>query len=258
MTIAAGFVCQDGIVLGADTEMTLSRGGKTYERKIFEINANHGCYLTYSGDAYFVKELVGITQNETRHHPAHECLERVKQQYQSMLTGEETKEQDQRSWAELLVTIRTHGQSGYKAFLYHLHGNRMFPVEHYAALGVGDEFGQAMFAPIYRNDTRMMWNALALIEALRKVKRSVGGCGGDTDILCVNDNAFNPGTFWSPHLINQSEEDFELLEEAMKSIIWSFSTPITDEAFQELVVRASERLVKHRQTPNRFKLPSYL
>ena len=91
MTIAAGFVCGNGIVLGADTELTLPNRGKTYERKIFEINGNHGCYLAYTGDAYLVKDLVGELHGSTGSLSATECLETVQNHYRTKIEEEANK-----------------------------------------------------------------------------------------------------------------------------------------------------------------------
>lgn len=58
MTVAAGFVCNNGIVLGADSEITHSETSKTNESKIIRIHPSGDVFLTYSGDTYFVRDLV--------------------------------------------------------------------------------------------------------------------------------------------------------------------------------------------------------
>ena len=58
MTIAAAFVCNDGVILGADTEVTRSAVCKTYESKILRINDNVDVYLTYCGNVDFVREMI--------------------------------------------------------------------------------------------------------------------------------------------------------------------------------------------------------
>jgi 20S proteasome alpha/beta subunit len=45
MTIAAAFVCNNGVVLGADTEVTRSQSCKTYESKILSIHHDVDLYL---------------------------------------------------------------------------------------------------------------------------------------------------------------------------------------------------------------------
>ncbi len=59
MTIAAGFYCKDGVVLAADTEITISGGaGKTYSSKMLTISSPLGCHATYAGSPDVAKELV--------------------------------------------------------------------------------------------------------------------------------------------------------------------------------------------------------
>jgi 20S proteasome alpha/beta subunit len=56
MTVAVGLVCNNGVVLAADTEVTYVGGtGKRYESKIFPIRPEAGCYLTYTGNPDFAK-----------------------------------------------------------------------------------------------------------------------------------------------------------------------------------------------------------
>jgi 20S proteasome alpha/beta subunit len=58
MTIIAGFRCENGVVLAADTEITLDGGtGKTYESKIFVLDSGLGCHLAYTGVSDFAAEL---------------------------------------------------------------------------------------------------------------------------------------------------------------------------------------------------------
>ena len=55
MTVAAGFVCKNGIVLCADTEITAGTG-KYQQSKIVHLFS--ACYAVYAGDSPFVAEIV--------------------------------------------------------------------------------------------------------------------------------------------------------------------------------------------------------
>jgi hypothetical protein len=56
MTIAVGFRCRDGVLLRADSEITLMRG-KAYQVKVLPVNSQVDAYLAYAGVAAFAKEL---------------------------------------------------------------------------------------------------------------------------------------------------------------------------------------------------------
>src|ERR1700740_3854311 len=67
MTIAAGFYCRDGVVLAADTEITISGGaGKTYSSKMLTISPPLGCYATYAGSPDVAKELMQELRQSVR------------------------------------------------------------------------------------------------------------------------------------------------------------------------------------------------
>jgi 20S proteasome alpha/beta subunit len=258
MTIAAAFACQDGVILGADTEVTLAGRGKVYEKKILEINENHGCYLTYCGDTYFVKDLVRRIQETASSCSAEGCLEAVVGGYRSALSDESRKAADQQSWAELIISVRRHTRVGYKSQLFHLHGERVIPIGRYAAIGIGDEFAQAMFAPSYRDAAKMVNGSLALIEALRKVKESVTGCGGETNILCINDHPFNSGTMLGSEFVRQVEEDHKFLEESLRPLYWSFPASEGFEQVDKEIESAVTRLKNRKESAGRLRIPSWL
>ncbi len=129
MTVAAGFVCSNGVILGADTELTLTTG-KTNESKIFPINPKQGCYITYSGDSYAAKDLIAKAVTKTKECSADECLALIESEYQHMIRVELAKKKaEPQSWFELLVTIRRDVREpfqikvfDYESLLFHLYG----------------------------------------------------------------------------------------------------------------------------------------
>lgn len=56
MTIAAGFRCRDGVLLCADSEITLMRS-KAYQVKVLPVNSQADAYLACAGVVAFAKEL---------------------------------------------------------------------------------------------------------------------------------------------------------------------------------------------------------
>jgi 20S proteasome alpha/beta subunit len=121
MTIAAAFICHNGVVLGADTEVTRSLVSKTYESKIHGIHRSVDVYLTYCGGVDYVRELIervreaaGITRNpvDVKLSPD-ECFDLVRTFYQSDMERELQKPPESVQWTELLVAVRRN--------MHHLH-----------------------------------------------------------------------------------------------------------------------------------------
>ncbi len=59
MTIAAGFRCENGVVLSADTETSQGERGEKRQSKRFVINWQADAYWAYSGVPDCLLELVG-------------------------------------------------------------------------------------------------------------------------------------------------------------------------------------------------------
>src|SRR5271168_3836348 len=114
MTIAAAFVCNDGVLLGADTEVTRSQISKTYESKILSVHHNVDLYLTYCGNVDFVKEMIqgvrdatGLTRNPVDTRPdVEECFQLICSEYQAEMKRELQNPPESVVWSELLVAVR--------------------------------------------------------------------------------------------------------------------------------------------------------
>lgn len=246
MTIAAGLVCSDGVVLGADTEIALSQTGRTYERKIFCIQPELGCHLTYSGNVYLVRELVEDIRNTTRnedgtyraHVTSENCLELIQQKYREAMKSELEKEPTQQIWTELLLTIRKDKRHLYRAgkefetCLYHLSGDSTLRVDRYVASGVGHELAHSVFEPRYRPHVSSFEGTLAIIGGIRVVKKFVQGCGGSTNVIIVrNDDSFPSEEGFGKEEIQQIERDYEFVENAINRLLVDVPSSISADGF---------------------------
>jgi 20S proteasome alpha/beta subunit len=241
MTVAAGFVCSNGVVLGADTELSFTTG-KANERKVFEINQYHGCYVTYSGDSYAAKDLIARVIPQTQHRPPGECLTIIETEYRNTIQTEMKKKNvDQRSWFDLLVTVRRDVRErfktkhyDYKTSLYHLYGDRTLPIDRYAVIGIGQEFALSIFERRYQCLTTLEC-AYILIDAIRQVKKSVQGCGGSTNIVEIPDNGDRPYENFGKLEIDQIEKECEALEGILNPLLLAFPSPMVRENFESTV-----------------------
>lgn len=241
MTVAAGFVCSNGVILGADTELTLTTG-KTNESKIFSINPKQGCYITYSGDSYAAKDLVAKAVTKTKGCSADECLALIEGEYQGMIYREMAKKKaDQKSWFELLLTVRRDVREPYKvkvfdyeSSLYHLYGDRTMPIKKYGVIGVGQDVALSIFehryAPLPTSEC-----AYIMIDAIRQVKRSVQLCGGSTNIIEIPNTDELPYENFGKLEIAQIEDECDFLEGILNPLLLAFPSPMTGENFEGTV-----------------------
>ncbi len=254
MTVAAGLVCHNGVVLSADTEITFLGGtGKKYEPKIFPINREMGCYLTYAGDPYFAKELVDRLREDTKRKDAEEILETIKREYRDMLEAQRKKENvEERSSAWVLVTLRKDIRQpfkeaiyDYRTSLYLARDDHFLKVDRYAALGIGEEQAAAIFDPLYLPlSTRE--NAYVAVYAIQKVKRSVQGVGGPTEVIEILNDGSLPFANFGKQEIKQIEKEFDFLEKQLHPLLIAFPSEMTDVNFRGTLKRFCEELKKRR------------
>jgi 20S proteasome alpha/beta subunit len=127
MTIAAGFKCRDGVILCADSQITLDQG-KKYQAKIFGINKRAGMYLVYSGDVLFARELVDALQGAMKEQIGKSALNEVRRIYKQFHHKHYTQPpKAEKSFASILITARERDQM----LLYYASGRHFVPVDTY-------------------------------------------------------------------------------------------------------------------------------
>jgi Proteasome subunit len=251
VTVAAGFVCSDGVVLSADTEISFGIAGKKQESKIFPIDRGHGCYLTYTGHSDFVKELVDRLRQETKLSDTAGILECVKRNYQEMRAVQQQKTSaEERSWAHILITVREHVNEpwlDYDTRLYLARDDCFFRVEKYAVLGIGEEHAAAIIDPLCFAPSSVRAAAYAAIYALRKVKQSVQGVGGSTELIEITNSNSLPFADFGHEEIRQIESDYEFLEEKLHPLLIAFPSEMIEENFQLTLERFVRELTERRK-----------
>jgi 20S proteasome alpha/beta subunit len=254
MTVAAGFVCNNGVVLGADTEITFPGGGKANESKLFRINREMGCYLTYTGIPDFAKELVDRLRARTKGQDADEIIRIVRQEYKEMLEVQDKKPQEERTSAWFLVTVRRDVREPYKTKvydyeteLYVARNDNFFRVEKYFALGIGEELAAALFEPLYlRLGTRE--NVYLMVYAIKKIKQSIQGVGGHTEIIEIPNSEVLPFADLGRLEVEQIEKDFTYLDEKLRPLLIAFPSDMTTKNFQLTLARFTKVLKEHRKS----------
>ena len=147
MTIAAGFRCRDGVLLCADTEITVGSLSKEYQSKLFTINAKADSYLVYAGCVDFADELVEKLQEAVKGKTGEKLLTSARTIYRHFWNQYYTQPpKSEKTWAYILLTARESG----KIVLWQASGRHTHMVQKYQSFGIGKEAGEILFRPFYR------------------------------------------------------------------------------------------------------------
>jgi 20S proteasome alpha/beta subunit len=250
MTVVAGLVCSNGVVLAADTEITHADNWKTYESKIFPINRETGCYFAYTGTPDFAKELADRLRSKTKaKDDPDEITTVIKQEYQAMVGDQRKKLASDRTSAQVLVTVRRDVREpfktkihDYKTSLYQATEGNFFEVNDYAVLGIAEAQGTAIFKPLYSRYLSVRENVYRAIYAVQKVKRWLQGVGGETEIIEILNNDSRPFADFGKLEIKQIEDDFDFLEEQLKPLMIALPSTMNDAYFQATLDRFTKAL----------------
>jgi 20S proteasome alpha/beta subunit len=256
MTVVAGFVCSNGAVLAADTEISFENGGKRNESKIFPINRTMGCYLTYTGYSDFVKELVDSLREETKTvDTAEEILTIIKNRYQNMTSRQQNKAlPEERSWAHVLVTVRKDVREpwkeklhDYNTLLYLARDDHFFKIDTYAVLGIGENQAASIFEPFCNKYFSTRLAAYTAIDAIRKVKNSVQGVGGATELVEIMNDDSLPFADFGKEEVQEIEKEYEFFEKTAHPVLMAFVSNLSQEKLQAALGAFGHRLSKRRK-----------
>lgn len=192
MTIAAGFVCADGIVIAADTEYT--GVSKFQGSKVWWVqNGETTFVLTGTGP--------GVTLGHIRDHlfrmfqPSMEP-EQVSDMVHGVLTGFFEKhiytkpvELQQEASPSLLFAVRKGGR-------FHLYQTESAPpparVEQWACVGWGRDLGQYIADLFYKPGQAAKWTERLAAYLVYQAKRHSAYCGGGTDVVSLTRDELTP------------------------------------------------------------------
>jgi 20S proteasome alpha/beta subunit len=144
MTIAAGFCCSDGVLLAADTLISMQGGsGKSYESKILEVDFDLNMYLTYAGDPDFAKEYVNELSEQVQGKNPSEALSIAKTLATKIYADHFcVSHEDAKTYATMLLTL----QDSHDVSLYSVNERHFVRLQSgFLALGIGNEQAQAFF-----------------------------------------------------------------------------------------------------------------
>jgi len=193
VTIAAGFICRDGVLLCADTE----ESGIGFKRKVAKIefrpelwpnNANDPIALfTGSGDSAFVDEVIdrmwGAVGSEKERDKIIVLMVRENRKYHREIWEiyPPIYSMEQLPDADLLFAVAAKDGFG----LYSMASTRFKVVRTFASIGCGSELAHYICSGAHSVGMTKESCAALAIHMLEQAKANTPGCGGDSHLAIL-------------------------------------------------------------------------
>lgn len=253
MTIALGILCQDGIVLAADTQLTAAGSHKRYASKIFTIHSDLDIptwigVITYAGYPAFVDTFNNHFRDEMRsaekQWPITASLTR--DVIKSVLNSLPETDCDN---TEILCGIALDEEIK----LYKTRGRLVSEVSGHADIGVGDSSVIAyLWSLMARHGIRTTQQAgLLATYLIRAAKAYVDGCGGETEVWILGPS----GSLMQCSSVPAVEQHFGMLDDAIGEVLSGLFKNDEGPKFEERLTRMCRRLREERTELTRFFNP---
>jgi hypothetical protein len=128
------------------------------------------------------------------------------------------------------------------------------PVDRYVAIGIGADIAHAVFGPIYQS-TNILDGSFNMIDALRRVKTTVPGCGGPSTLLTIANEGDYPIDTVPSNEIKQIEADCEFLDEKLRHLYQWLPSSLAHQKFDRNLSILSKNLRERRKQAGRLKYP---
>jgi len=194
MTLVIGAFCVNGMVFCSDTEEGTSLGGKRDVHKLFEYPGDD--WRMVVGTAGFgplcdiAAKRIGVKTTDAdfiQKHNAH-LSKVIRELYKQYIpdTLSEQKQYDRQIWLVIGIINRQANER----FLYLTTEEILQPIQHpYACAGAGQEIAYYLLDRLFDTSLKYVEAAELLKFVMREAKASVGGVGGNTEMITVMDDA---------------------------------------------------------------------
>lgn len=244
MTIAAGFVCSEGIVLCADTQETVAGYTKNSTEKIrLRRDGGLNIAITGAGDTELIESIgARIEHALCSEYPLNGFWppDRVQEIIQNELANSfrmyiapyANFPKDDRPWCDLLILVTvSNGVSEYEC-LFRASGTTLREIDFNAdCVGSGLILAKSLIERFYSRGMNLDEMVLAACYVMYQTKKWVDGCGGKTDIVISSKkNQFFGGI--AGYEIEDLERQFESFEESVNWLITDLINP--NRSFKEV------------------------
>lgn len=191
MTIAAGFHCKDGVLLCADTQMTVPWLLKYPESKMGMLTKDikNPLFFVYAGQKEFSHMCFSRLSN------AATKAEKENQDFEDVLAEECVRiherfyplYSDPNRQLELSLLIARHKKEEQKVDLYEVYGPSLARVSRYECIGTGMSLTKAIASDLY-SPTMTLREAFSMaVYILGLTKTHIDGCGGESQIMLIHE-----------------------------------------------------------------------
>ena len=230
MTIAAGFICSDGVVTAADTQESITGFMKGNTQKILTVTTpDWQCSITGAGYSDYVemaKQKLFFSPSENGDHPASHndsgILDYIEKRaieiFKTNFAPLAVYPEQERPVAELLISAQLVNGRG---TIIRWNGAATTRHQDRAFAGNGALLAANLADKLLSVERKLSMREMSglAIFMLKEVKASIDGCGGNTDVLLIGGN----GEYG--HLataeVRRAEEQYEELEKRSTSILTS-------------------------------------
>lgn len=246
MTIAAGFLCSDGIVLCADTQLTANY--KQQGQKVWLHAYDDVCVgVTGAGD-YVLLKLAnqqieqrvrsGMDTDTILHGVVEPVLASI---YDDHIDKAPDWKVNQCGYdLALIIAIRTTST----VRLFESSRTSLAPVMDYRCVGTGSPVGNYIAGTMFSQQLPAHWGQALAAYLIQQTKTHGEDCGGNTNIVLIPNDG--PAVFLSPTKIAQSEAIGTRIHERLGALLFATVEPLEEETFDELVCQFVDAVVRAR------------
>jgi 20S proteasome alpha/beta subunit len=242
MTLAAAFRCNDGIIIGADSEVTYGNS-KLDQDKLFVIpgpvaqGGQYGIVLTGAGDFAEIGHCAQLLKEKYFNNPDW-SMDGIQRTLRAFATSKDYRESVARQTSsagelltEFILAVRSEdGQTE----LFSIRGLKYSPVQDYVAMGAGEETALFISKWLYRSGLGIRAFSPLALQVFRSSKGQNAGVGGSTKIYKL----FNAGHgINEPRVSVHNDADFLWgLHDLLAKVIGCFvQTSLPDEYFEKVL-----------------------
>jgi 20S proteasome alpha/beta subunit len=241
MTIAAGFICTDGIVLCADTQEVIYSYAKVNTEKMRQLETPaYNVVFTGAGDTGLLETTIQLMEQALLDKkPSHDReIEKVLRDslletFSRHVAPYANFPQEDRPTADILIGI----QYPTSTSLYRAYGTSFLQVTEPQCIGSGVVLGKSLIAQLFDSSMTIGRGWLIALYVLNQAKTWVDGCGGNTDILLLS--AHNKGITRIPTTeVEDLESHFKQFDAFVRPLFMAVADRnVPHEKYEQLVKR---------------------
>lgn len=234
MTIAAGFRCADGVVIGADSR--IEDGFIKWDEEKVHVclhDEDDAVLVAGAGETYRILDCVDRLRS-SRISDARGSIRRLKQALRRFSESRAYRDLVKPSDGHpppidgLIFAIRSHGETD----LLHLAGQALYPIKTYACIGSGYAVCRYLADLLYSPDTTADVFLRVLMFIFREAKRLNAGVGGPSHVYRLFNGEKGKGTPQGTAGRIDEQDLIQDLFKALKPLIWHTATR-TRESFKQ-------------------------